>query len=122
MFSVKQSLWGKDLGQWQASHMATVEIWPQVSSITQGESVINFKWHVFSSLAVDGKENINLPNCAIMDNYYVDKPVGSLIVAVHQLTDINVQVFMVDLGAKTEVSGVVILTWQGAGQGTWFYI
>ena len=26
-----------------------------------------------SSLAVDGKENTNLPNCAIMDNYYVDK-------------------------------------------------
>ena len=53
-----------------------------------------------SSLAVDGKENTNLPNCAIMDNHYVDKPV-----------------FMVDLGRGTKVSGVVVLTWQGAGQG-----
>ena len=53
-----------------------------------------------STLAVDGKENTNLPNCAIMDNYYVDKPV-----------------FMVDLGTKLQVNGVVILTWQGAGQG-----
>ena len=35
-----------------------------------------------------------------MDNYYVDKPV-----------------FMVDLGSKLQVAGVVILTWQGAGQG-----
>jgi len=52
-----------------------------------------------SSLAVDGKENTNLPNCAIMDNYYVDKPV-----------------FMVDLGTRTQVNGVVVLTWQGAGQ------
>ena len=53
-----------------------------------------------STLAVDGKENTNLPNCAIMDNYYVDKPV-----------------FMVDLGSKLQVNGAVILTWQGAGQG-----
>ena len=53
-----------------------------------------------SSLAVDGKENTNLPNCAIMDNHYVDKPV-----------------FMVDLGSRTTVSGVVIITWQGQGQG-----
>ena len=30
-----------------------------------------------SLLAVDGKENTNLPNCAIMDNYYVDKVTGS---------------------------------------------
>ena len=51
-------------------------------------------------MAVDGKENANLPNCAIMDNHYVDKPV-----------------FMVDLGRGTQVSGVVVLTWQGAGQG-----
>ena len=52
-----------------------------------------------SSLAVDGKEDTNLPNCAILDNYYVDKPV-----------------WMVDLGRKMEVNGVLMLTWQGAGQ------
>ena len=53
-----------------------------------------------STLAVDGQESTNLPNCAIMDNYYVDKPV-----------------FMVDLGSQTEINGAVILTWQGQGQG-----
>ena len=52
-----------------------------------------------SSLAVDGKENTNLPNCAILDNYYTDKPV-----------------WMVDIGKKSTVNGVMILTWQGAGQ------
>ena len=35
-----------------------------------------------------------------MDNYYVDKPV-----------------FMVDLGSQSQINGVVILTWQGQGQG-----
>ena len=37
-----------------------------------------------------------------MDNYYVDKPV-----------------FMVDLGSKTEINGVVVITWQGQGQGVY---
>ena len=53
-----------------------------------------------SSLAVDGKLDNSLPNCAIMDNYYVDKPV-----------------WMVDLGKSTTVNGVIVHTWQGAGQG-----
>ena len=53
-----------------------------------------------SDLAVDGKLDTNLPNCAIMDNYYVNKPL-----------------WRVDLGAEVTVNGAVILTWQGAGQG-----
>ena len=53
-----------------------------------------------SSLAVDGNADANLPNCAIMDNYYVDDPV-----------------WMVDLGKAVDVNGVVVLTWQGSGQG-----
>jgi len=72
----------------------------------QGKTWVNDKRHTWkqwkyghSSLAVDGNENTNLPNCGIMDNFYVDKPV-----------------FMVDLGSNTEVNGVVIMTWQGAGQ------
>jgi len=52
-----------------------------------------------SSLAVDGKENTNLPNCAILDNYYTESPI-----------------WMVDLGRRTTVSGAVVLTWQGTGQ------
>ena len=51
-------------------------------------------------VSVDGKTDTNLPNCAIMDNYYVDSPV-----------------WMVDLGKETTVNGVVAITWQGAGQG-----
>jgi len=72
----------------------------------QGKTWVNDKRHTWkqwkyghSSLAVDGKENTNLPNCAIMDNHYVDKPV-----------------FMVDLGRATKVNGAVVLTWQGSGQ------
>ena len=54
-----------------------------------------------SSLAVDGlSTDNNLPNCAIMDNYYVDAPV-----------------WRVDLGKQTKVAGVVVTTWQGLGQG-----
>ena len=49
---------------------------------------------------MDGKLDNSLPNCAIMDNYYVDKPV-----------------WMVDLGKSTTVNGVIVHTWQGAGQG-----
>ena len=73
----------------------------------QGKTWVNDKRHTWkqwkyghSTLAVDGQENTNLPNCAIMDNYYVDKPV-----------------FMVDLGSQSQINGVVILTWQGQGQG-----
>jgi len=72
----------------------------------QGSTWVNDKRHTWkqwkyghSTLAVDGQENTNLPNCAIMDNYYVDKPV-----------------FMVDLGARVQVNGVVVITWQGQGQ------
>ena len=73
----------------------------------QGSTWVNDKRHTWkqwkyghSTLAVDGQENTNLPNCAIMDNYYVDKPV-----------------FMVDLGARVQVNGAVVITWQGQGQG-----
>ena len=57
-------------------------------------------YYLYFTLAVDGKLDTNLPNCAIMDNYYVDKPL-----------------WRVDLGSKVTVNGAVILTWQGAGQG-----
>ena len=53
-----------------------------------------------SSLAVDGKLDTNLGNCANLDNYYVENPV-----------------WMVDLGKDTLVNGIVIVTWQGKGQG-----
>ncbi|XP_076341698.1 lactadherin-like isoform X2 [Tachypleus tridentatus] len=52
-----------------------------------------------SSLAVDGDLDTQLEKCAILDNYYVDKPV-----------------WMVDLGNKRMVRGVIVVTWQGKGQ------
>ena len=52
-----------------------------------------------ASRAVDGDIRSSLPSCTLLDNYYVDKPV-----------------WMVDLGARTLVSGVVIITWQSSEQ------
>lgn len=85
---------------------------PVPNKAHQGKTWVNDKRHTWkqwkyghSSLAVDGKENTNLPNCAIMDNHYVDKPV-----------------FMVDLGRATKVNGAVVLTWQGSGQGKSFLV
>ena len=53
-----------------------------------------------ASLAVDGIEDSLLPKCAIIDNYYAEVPI-----------------WMVDLGKKRDITGVVIVTWQGDGQG-----
>ena len=53
-----------------------------------------------ASLAVDGDADATLHRCAILDNYFVDNPV-----------------WMVDLGKKSNINGVVIVTWQGKGQG-----
>ena len=53
-----------------------------------------------ASLAVDGDSDASLHRCAILDNYFVENPV-----------------WMVDLGKKSNINGVVIATWQGKGQG-----
>jgi hypothetical protein len=50
-------------------------------------------------LAVDGNEDNSLNNCAVMDNYYTDRPT-----------------FVIDLGRLATVGGLVIKTWQGKGQ------
>lgn len=52
-----------------------------------------------ASQAVDGRLEQGLRYCTILDNLYGD-------------------VFTVDLGRKTKVSGVLIFTWQGEGEGT----
>jgi hypothetical protein len=52
------------------------------------------------SLAVDGIEENELHKCAIMDNYYAERPT-----------------FVIDLERMTNVGGVVLKTWQGKGQG-----
>jgi hypothetical protein len=52
------------------------------------------------SLAVDGVEENGLHKCAIMDNYYTERPT-----------------FVIDLERMVNVGGVVLKTWQGKGQG-----
>jgi hypothetical protein len=53
-----------------------------------------------ASRAVDGDATGGLHSCTILDNFYVDKPT-----------------WMVDLGQRTRVSGIKIITWQGKEQG-----
>ncbi|XP_069674564.1 lactadherin-like isoform X2 [Periplaneta americana] len=52
-----------------------------------------------ASLAVDGILDNVLPRCAILDNYYSGQPL-----------------WMVDLGWREPISGIIIVTWQGQGQ------
>jgi hypothetical protein len=58
-----------------------------------------------AGLAVDGNLDNVLPRCAILDNYYSSQPI-----------------WMVDLGWREPVSGVIIVTWQGQGQGKIFLL
>lgn len=51
------------------------------------------------SLAVDGDEDNSLHKCAIIDNYYTERPT-----------------LVINLGRLTTIGGVVIKTWQGKGQ------
>jgi len=51
-----------------------------------------------ASRAVDGDV---VHSCTVLDNYYVDRPT-----------------WMVDLGQRTTVAGVKIVTWQGKERGT----
>lgn len=52
-----------------------------------------------ASLAVDGDTDGSLHRCAILDNYFVDQPI-----------------WMVDLGRKHSINGVLIVPWLGKGQ------
>ena len=62
---------------------------------------IRNRWmHGHAGRAVDGDFDQTLHSCTILDNFYVEKPI-----------------WMVDLGRKRKISGVVIVTWQGKGQG-----
>ncbi|PSN38913.1 hypothetical protein C0J52_16372 [Blattella germanica] len=80
---------------------------PCVANLAYGKPTwVNDKRHGWAdwqygraSLAVDGILDNVLPQCAILDNYYSGQPL-----------------WMVDLGWREPVSGVVIVTWQGQGQ------
>ena len=51
--------------------------------------------------AVDG--DVNSPTCTVLDNYFVDKPT-----------------WMVDLGKRTKISGVRMITRQGKDPGSYW--
>jgi len=53
-----------------------------------------------ASRAVDGDVTVGMHSCTVLDNYYVDRPT-----------------WMVDLGQRTRVAGVKIVTWQGKEHG-----
>jgi hypothetical protein len=59
------------------------------------------RWmHGHAARAVDGNFDQSLHSCTVLDNFYVEKPI-----------------WMVDLGRKAKISGIVMMTWQGKGQG-----
>ena len=69
-----------------------------VSNRRQYKRHVRNQWtHGQASRAVDGDLQASLHSCTLLDNFYVDKPV-----------------WMVDLGSRTVVSGVVIVTWQAS--------
>ena len=87
----------------QTSQLEAVEIRALVFGSRRKRSTeACFSRHLdhFTYLSFSFFQDTNLPNCAILDNYSVDKPVWT-----------------VDLSKETDISGVVVLTWQGAGQG-----
>lgn len=74
------------------------EAWFHKNSLTP-RSFISLIQEGHPSLAVDGDDDNSLQSCAIMDNYYTERPT-----------------FVIDLGRVTTVGGLVIKTWQGKGQ------
>ena len=72
-----------------------------VSNRRQFKRHVRNQWtHGQAARAVDGDTDSTLHSCTLLDNFYVEKPV-----------------WMVDLGAKVKVSGVVVVTWQGQVDG-----
>jgi len=61
---------------------------------------VRARWkHGFAGRAVDGVAGLSLDACTVLDNFDVDRPV-----------------WMVNLGKKVTIAGVVILTWIGQQQ------
>jgi len=53
-----------------------------------------------ASRAVDGDVDQTLHRCIALDNFYTERPT-----------------LKIDLGRRTLVTGLIIVTWQGKGQG-----
>jgi len=68
-----------------------------ISNRRQVKRHVRARWkHSNAGQAVDGVANSSLQTCTVLDNFDVDRPV-----------------WMVNLGKKVKVAGVVIVTWHG---------
>ena len=75
------------------------EKWLNKNSI-RPRSFMNLIQEGHPSLAVDGNDENALHKCAIMDNYYTERPT-----------------LVINLERLTTIGGIVLKTWQGKGQG-----
>ena len=72
-----------------------------INSRRQHKRHVSSEWqHGHASRAVDGDADRSLHSCIALDNFYVERPT-----------------LRIDLGKRTQVSGLIIVTWQGKGQG-----
>jgi len=68
-----------------------------ISNRRQVKRHVRARWkHGHAGRAVDGVSDSSLETCTVLDNFDVDRPV-----------------WMVNLGRKVKIAGVVILTWLG---------
>ncbi len=77
----------------------TGESWFKKNSL-RPRSFISLLQEGHPSLAVDGNEDNTLSKCAVLDNYYTERPT-----------------LVINLDKLVNVGGLVIKTWQGKGQG-----
>jgi lactadherin len=71
-----------------------------INNRRQHKRHIGTEWqHGHAARAVDGDTDRTLQSCIALDNFYVEQPI-----------------LKIDLGHRTQVTGLVIVTWQGKGQ------
>jgi hypothetical protein len=76
----------------------TGESWFKKNSL-RPRSFISLLQEGHPSLAVDGNEDNSLQKCAVLDNYYTERPT-----------------LVINLDRLATIGGIVIKTWQGKGQ------
>lgn len=76
----------------------TGESWFKKNSL-RPRSFISLLQEGHPSLAVDGNEDNSLHKCAVLDNYYTERPT-----------------LVINLDRLATIGGIVIKTWQGKGQ------
>ena len=64
------------------------------------QDILTFSEAKWTNFNLNSQHILIFFSCTILDNFYVEKPI-----------------WMVDLGEKTKISGLIVITWQGQGQG-----